>query len=208
MNDNRLVQQQRMDRYYRFHSMIYDATRWSFLFGRQHIIELTDTYCKNPKRILEVGCGTGRNLRRLHKVFPDAQLTGLDISGPMLRIATSKCVDIPNIKLIHTAYDRAIEPKSFDLILFSYVLSMVNPGFEDCLSSSRHDLQDDGILAIADFDSSRFFLFKSWMARNHVRMDSQIRTELQHSGWQHVDENVCSAYGGLWTYMTGIYKPR
>jgi len=200
-------QQQRMDRYYRFHSVIYDLTRWSFLFGRQKIVVLADTYCNNPKRILEVGCGTGKNLKRLHKAFPNAQLTGLDISVPMLRIAMSKCSHIPNIKLIHASYDRSIDPKSFDLILFSYVLSMVNPGFEDCLSSSRQDLRDEGILAIADFDSSRNNLFKKWMARNHVRMDSQIRNELQHSGWRHIDQKVYPAYGGLWSYMTGIYKP-
>jgi S-adenosylmethionine-diacylgycerolhomoserine-N-methlytransferase len=28
----------RMDRYYRFHAKIYDATRWSFLFGREALI--------------------------------------------------------------------------------------------------------------------------------------------------------------------------
>ncbi len=200
-------QQQRMDRYYRYHSIIYDLTRWSFLFGRQYIVDLAGTHCSNPKRILEVGCGTGKNLKRLHSAFPDAQLTGLDISAPMLRIATSKCSHIPNLKLIHTAYDRAIDPKAFDLILFSYVLSMVNPGFAECLSASRQDLRDGGILAIADFDSSRCNTFKKWMAHNHVLMDSQIRTELQRSGWLNVDQKINPAYGGLWSYITGIYLP-
>ena len=196
-----------MDRYYRFHSTIYDLTRWSFLFGRQHIVELAHKHCSSPKRILEVGCGTGKNLIRLHRVFPHAQLTGLDISAPMLKIATNKCSHIPNIELVHTSYDHSLDPKSFDIILFSYVLTMVNPGFEDCLSASKLDLNDEGILAIADFDSSRSNLFKSWMARNHVRMESQIRDELRSTGWQQVDQNIFPAYGGLWSYLTGIYKP-
>lgn len=198
-------QQHRMDQYYRYHSIIYDITRWSFLFGRQYIVDLAGIHCNNPKQILEVGCGTGNNLKRLHRAFPDAQLTGLDISAPMLRIATSKCRHIPNLNLIHTTYDRAINPESFDLILFSYVLSMVNPGYIECLSSSREDLREGGVLAIVDFDSSEFSGFKRWMARNHVVMDSQIRHEVELSGWRHVDQKIYPAYGGLWSYITGIY---
>jgi 16S rRNA C1402 N4-methylase RsmH len=84
---------------------------------------------------------------------------------------------------------------------------MVNPGFEECLNAARHDLKADGILAIADFDSSRSSIFKNWMAKNHVRMKSQLREEIQQSGWRIVDEHTYSAYGGLWQYLTGIYKP-
>ncbi len=208
MTGTQSEQQQRMDRYYRFHSVIYDLTRWSFLFGRQQIVDLAGAQCPDPKRILEVGCGTGNNLKRLHGAFPDAQLTGLDISAPMLRVAANKCGHIPNLKLIHTAYDRALDPNTFDLILFSYVLSMVNPGFEDCLSASRRDLKDGGIIAIADFDNSRFDTFKSWMAKNHVQMNSQIRNELQRSGWRDVDHKIQYAYGGLWSYSIGIYQPQ
>jgi len=207
MTENYVDQQQRMDRYYRFHSAIYDLTRWSFLFGRQHIVNLSAQFCSNPKRILEVGCGTGKNLKRLHKKFPNAQLTGIEISEPMLRIARSKCGHIHNLNLIHDAYDRSIDPKSYDLILFSYVLTMVNPGFEACLTAARHDLEADGILAITDFDSSRSPIFKNWMAKNHVRMESQLRHEIQQNGWGIVDERTYAAYGGLWQYLTGIYKP-
>ncbi len=29
-----------LERYYRFHSRIYDATRWSFLFGRDKLVRI------------------------------------------------------------------------------------------------------------------------------------------------------------------------
>jgi S-adenosylmethionine-diacylgycerolhomoserine-N-methlytransferase len=65
-----------LGKYYRFHSRIYDATRWIFLFGRDRLIRTTANFCQ-PARILEVGCGTGKNLVRLRQTFPGASLTGL-----------------------------------------------------------------------------------------------------------------------------------
>ena len=44
--------------YYALHSKIYDATRWSFLFGRERILQHVAAI-DHPKRILEVGCGWG-----------------------------------------------------------------------------------------------------------------------------------------------------
>ena len=58
-----------LERYYQFHSRIYDATRWSFLFGREEVL-LRAASVTTPKRILEVGCGTGRNLPGLRRRFP------------------------------------------------------------------------------------------------------------------------------------------
>ena len=54
--------------YYALHSRIYDATRWTFLFGRESILRRSAKIAA-PERILEVGCGTGRNLvlRHVHR---------------------------------------------------------------------------------------------------------------------------------------------
>ena len=53
-----------LDRYYRWHAHFYDATRWAFLFGRKALIRLAAKQLQ-PRRILEVGCGTGKNLAEL-----------------------------------------------------------------------------------------------------------------------------------------------
>ncbi len=66
-------QAQTMQRYYRLQSKIYDATRWTFLFGRKRIIrELPVLEQKAALEVLEVGCGTGYNLKRLALQFPNA----------------------------------------------------------------------------------------------------------------------------------------
>ncbi|MGB4876086.1 MAG: class I SAM-dependent methyltransferase, partial [Candidatus Competibacter sp.] len=72
-----------LTRYYRWHAPLYDATRWSFLFGRAALIRGIALH-RRPRRILEVGCGTGANLLRLSRWFPDADITGLDLSADML----------------------------------------------------------------------------------------------------------------------------
>ncbi|MFK7917314.1 MAG: class I SAM-dependent methyltransferase [Ilumatobacter sp.] len=41
----------------------------------------------SPKRILDLGCGTGQLTERLHEAFPDAAVTGADLSNGMLERA-------------------------------------------------------------------------------------------------------------------------
>ena len=57
-------------RYYRGHARLYDATRWSFLFGRAALIRALARVSPPPRHILEIGCGTGSNLVRLVRGTP------------------------------------------------------------------------------------------------------------------------------------------
>ena len=77
-----------MDDTYRYQRLIYDATRAWFLLGRDHLIAHLDA--RPGARVLEIACGTGRNLDHVARRYPGAQLYGLDISGEMLRSARAK----------------------------------------------------------------------------------------------------------------------
>lgn len=44
----------------------------------------------DPRRILDVACGTGDVAFRLHEIYPDAEITGLDLSEGMLDVARRK----------------------------------------------------------------------------------------------------------------------
>ena len=55
----------------RWHVHFYDVTRWAFLFGRTPLIRMAAERIR-PLRILEVGCGTGKNLAELAP-FPPKQ---------------------------------------------------------------------------------------------------------------------------------------
>ncbi len=192
----------RLERYYRFHSHIYDATRWSFLFGRTALIREISHHI-HPKRILEIGCGTGKNLVSLARRFPDANITGLDLSKDMLERAGCKFAGRQGRRptLICSNYAQSLHPvRSYDLIVFSYTLSMINPGFQQALDNARHDLAPGGMVAVIDFDNSPVDWFKSWMKLNHVRMDGHLLPIL--NGWfESARQTVMKAYGGFWRYF-------
>ncbi len=186
-----------LEGYYRWHSQIYDLTRWAFLFGR---VDLVRHAAKRltPKRILEIGCGTGQNLRQLHRAFPDAEIVGVDLSPDMLAIARRK---VPGVTLRQGAYLAPVgNGQPFDLILISYCLTMINPGHDAVLQTCLADLSADGQIAVVDFHSSGFSWFRRWMAVNHVRMEGQILAWFAASSL-HVDSQLKSAYGGLWSWV-------
>ena len=136
--------------YYRWQSVIYDATRWSFLFGRSAVLDRVASLVE-PKRILEVGCGTGRNLAELARRFPKAQLTGLDVSADMLALTEKKMVaEGERVKLVRRRYDAPVCEGGFDLVLCSYALSMFNPGWEESLECAMRDLEPGGVFALVD----------------------------------------------------------
>src|SRR6202000_2775558 len=77
----------RMNRMYRWQRHIYDGTRRYYLLGRDQMIA---TPRPSPgASILEIGCGTGRNLILAAQRYPDARLFGVDVSTEMLTSAIS-----------------------------------------------------------------------------------------------------------------------
>ena len=193
-----------LKRYYRVHSKIYDLTRWSFLFGRTAVIRELQM-CYQPSRILEIGCGTGKNLTQLCRTFPDAEVIGLDLSEAMLAVARRNVSAFrERVKLIPKMYDRPLSPaQAFDCILCSYSLSMMNPGWERVLESAVQDLAHGGVIAVVDFHDSAVSAFKHWMGLNHVRLDGHLLPKLQEACLPKT-LNVRQAYLGIWEYMTFV----
>ena len=76
-----------MDGVYRYQRHIYDLTRKYYLLGRDPMIR--DLAPPRGGAVLEIGCGTGRNLIAVGKAWPDAQLYGVDISDAMLEKAAA-----------------------------------------------------------------------------------------------------------------------
>jgi S-adenosylmethionine-diacylgycerolhomoserine-N-methlytransferase len=156
-----------------------------------------------PRRILEVGCGTGTNLAELARFFPQAEIVGLDLSAEMLSKARKKIeVYGPRVSLLHREYNAPISGADpFDLIVFSYCLTMINPGYSDVLRFCGQDLSSVGCLALVDFHDTKFSWFRRWMGLNHVRMDGQILAALPKAGLKLQPCLVRSAYGGLWRWF-------
>ena len=198
--------------YYKKHASIYDATRWSFLFGRENIITLANRQIL-PHRILEVGCGTGTNLLSLAQRFPNAQIAGIDLSDDMLTIAKTKLeVFGERVKILNKKYDAPLmnmmgEYANYDLVLFSYALTMFNPGWEVAIKAAHEQLREGGIIAVVDFHNSRFEHFRSWMKINHVRMESHLLPVLEEE-FTPLISRATDDYKGLCHYFSYIGRKK
>ena len=114
-----------MDRIYRHQRYIYDLTRKYYLFGRDQLI--AEIGLRPGDRVVEVGCGTARNLVKMAQAYPGVMLFGVDASLEMLKSAeeTIRRAGLAGrIKLAH-GYAEALSPamfgesKPFDAVVFS-----------------------------------------------------------------------------------------
>ena len=60
---------------------------------------------REPLKILDLGCGTGLEIESLFQRVPNALITGVDLSGAMLKLLREKYVDQANqITLVESSY--------------------------------------------------------------------------------------------------------
>ena len=208
MENQSKAQNEKMRKYYEWQSKIYDSTRWSFLFGRHKIIQLIPSLLKKDINILEVGCGTGYNLVKLARKYKTAKITGLDVSADMIRLSQKNTAPYKDrVTLIEQPYMAGSTEwnNSFDIILFSYALTMINPQWKELLGQAKADLKEGGVVAVADFYDSNFQWFKNHMGNHHVRMDGHIMPVLEES-FDTFYKKVNPAYGGVWHYFLYVGK--
>jgi len=193
-----------MSRYYAWHSRIYDATRWAFLFDRDAILD--DLKLAPGQRVVEIGCGTGRNLEKIiRRVGAQGEALGVDCAAPM--IARSACriqkLGFTNVRLLDTEYGRTpVAPGRADAVLMSYSLSMI-PAWEAALECAYRELKPGGRIGVVDFCMEERTAatkgFSQWMATNHVMLDRRYRETLS-SVFRPLQCITRKAFGGLWYY--------
>ncbi|MBX2843927.1 MAG: class I SAM-dependent methyltransferase [Flammeovirgaceae bacterium] len=197
----------RIKDWYVFQSRIYDLTRWTFLFGRKKIIKLVPFQKNDSFSVLEVGCGTGTTLKYLTDRFPNARLSGYDLSEEMLEVAENKLSKYgERVKLLNEAYTPGkMVKEKYDVILFSYCLSMINPDFEKLLDQAKMELKENGILALVDFHNTDYQFYKDFMEENHITLEAQLLPELEK---RFKPESLFIKKGllGIWKYLLFIGK--
>lgn len=174
-----------MDRIYRYQRHIYDLTRKYYLLGRDTLIAELDP--PSGGSVLEVGCGTGRNLIHAARVYRSARLYGIDISAEMLATGEARIARDGlggRIRLAQgdaTAFDAAhlFRQDAYDRIFLSYTLSMI-PDWRAALSKALDHLGPGGRLSVVDFGQQenlpawfRQGLF-TWLARFHVSPRAEL----------------------------------
>jgi S-adenosylmethionine-diacylgycerolhomoserine-N-methlytransferase len=197
---------ERMDRMYRYQRHIYDLTRKYYLFGRDRAI--VGLKVPHGGTLLEVGCGTGRNLLLARKTYPTAVLCGLDISAEMIETARANFRGKPKMPVFEVADATDFTPQQFgtdgfDRILISYALSMI-PDWEKAVDAALAALAPDGSLHIVDFGQQeklpRWFsaILKVWLSRFHVtpraNLHSALESRLEAAGADMIFEEIGGGY--------------
>ncbi len=179
-----------MDRMYRHQRYFYDLTRKYYLLGRDRLISEMDV--QTGENILEVGCGTARNLIILAKKYPKANFFGLDASSEMLKTSQTK-VESQNIENIDLkvaladdfTFDKTFDQeKPFDTIFFSYSISMIPP-WKESIENALKNLKSGRSFYIVDFydqnDLPGWFrkILQGWLKQFHVKYPEELLPFLQ-----------------------------
>lgn len=182
-----------MDAIYRTQRHFYDLTRKYYLLGRDRLIrKLAPPRCGT---VLEIGCGTGRNLIAAARMWPDARFYGIDISEAMLETARAKVARAgfaDRITLAQgdaTAFDAHMlfELSTFDRVFQSYTLSMI-PDWQGAIREAAAKLAPGGRLDIVDFGQQsglprlwRVLLF-AWLAKFDVTPRATLKRTAEEIG--------------------------
>jgi len=180
-----------MDKMYRHQRYVYDLTRKYYLLGRDKLISQLEI--KPGENILEIGCGTGRNLAILSSKYPESYFFGLDASAIMLETALSK---IKNKGLQNIRFQKALADdfsfdetfgldKPFDTVFFSYSISMI-PTWEESIANALHNLKAGRSIYLVDFydqrDLPKWFrkVLMGWLNQFHAKYPRDLIPHLKN----------------------------
>lgn len=179
-----------MDAIYRTQRHFYDLTRKYYLLGRDRLIR---GLAPPPAgSVLEIGCGTGRNLIVAAKAWPNARFYGIDISEAMLETARKNVAKAGLADKIvfaqgdATAFDAEalFGLAQFDRVFQSYTLSMI-PDWFGAIREGAGKVAPGGRLDIVDFGQQerlpRAFhrLLLAWLAKFDVSPRGTLRSAVE-----------------------------
>ena len=201
--DGSLEHASRMDRMYRYQRHIYDLSRKYYLLGRDRMIAGLNV--PDGGSLLEIGCGTGRNLALARGHFPTARLFGLDISAEMLATARKKFEGHTSPPQLEVADATGFSSSDFgqphfDRVMISYALSMI-PDWQASIDRGIEALGPDGSLHIVDFGQQEHLPLwfrrglQAWLARFEVTPRPDLKEALEQRAMAH---NLHLTFEPLW----------
>lgn len=201
-----------MDDIYRFQRHIYDFTRRYYLIGRDRLI----TGLRTPANgtVLEIGCGTGRNLLKAAQRYPDARCFGVDISEQMLISMANATERAGLVDRVYFAQGDAeyfdarscFSVPGFDRVYVSYCLSMV-PDWKRAFAQALRQVGKDGELHVVDFGQMERWpaftrrWFGAWLSKFCVTPRGDLRAVANDLARSHGFEVSCEDIGGGYAWL-------
>ena len=200
-----------MDKVYRHQRHIYDLTRKYYLLGRDRLVK--DLAAKPGETVIEIGCGTARNLIKIAEAYPGTRLFGLDASAEMLRTA-QEAIERANLSdriVLTHALAEELTPalfgldKLFDHAIFSYSLSMI-PDWRGALRCGARSVRAGGYVHVVDFGDLRALpsfasnALRAWLRLFHVAPRDQLLSWLE-SGIQTREHCSLRVWPGRYAFV-------
>ena len=193
-----------MDRMYRRQRHIYDASRKFYLLGRDAaILGLSP---RPGDGVLEIGCGTGRNLAKIARAWPEVSLYGVDVSQQMLATASANLARQGLSGRVRLAQGDATRLDSmslfgrerFERVLISYAVSMI-PRWREVLEGAAGLVAPGGSLTVVDFGDGAGLpvwfarLLRRWLAAFDVTPREDLPEEMRRLAQSGKFEFECEA---------------
>lgn len=149
---------------------------------------LTQVTQQSPDKILDLGCGTGHFSEKLCNIYPDCQMTCLDLSKAMLAKVDKK--QLPQVSCLQGDIDHLPFPENhFDLI-FSNLVMQWSEDLLGCLKQLKKSLNASGKLYFSTLvDGTLHELTQAWKAVDqHPHTNSflsleTVKEQLQKCGF-------------------------
>lgn len=111
---------------------------------------------KPPKRVLDVACGTGGWLREMARLYPQAELVGLDKNGLLLEYAKTVALakDLAITYRIGDMFslEKTFKSKQFDLIHMRSSTWFLGDKIADVFATCQQLLAPGGTFYVVDFE--------------------------------------------------------
>ncbi len=207
-----------MDKMYRWTRHVYDFSRKYYLLGRDRL--LREMELQPGDGVLEIGCGTARNLIKLARLRRDVRCYGLDVSTEMLATAAAhvKARGLQDrITLTHCFAEQLDYAKTFgldvpfDAAFFSYSLSMIPP-FREAVDAALRSIKRGGVMYVVDFwDQGKWPGFfraglKGWLNLFHVHFRPELLEYLQELDGKGVGTLSLKPVAGRYAYLATFRK--
>lgn len=84
--------------------------------------------------LVDIGCGIGVNIKRIHRHFPEIEFVGTDLSDEILKLARNYVKAGRNVEYVQLDVGRDKLNRQFDVVLCSQVLEHI----EDDIAALKH----------------------------------------------------------------------
>lgn len=144
------------EKFPRFHDVMEEDSGQSVLSSLEsHVLPLVPGLHERLRagiRVLDAGCGRGRVLERMARLYPNSRFTGFDLSAEAIAYANEHAKDLPNLTFAArdlTDFHRTAEPDAYDFITtFDAIHDQARP--LNVLRGIHRALADDGVYLMQD----------------------------------------------------------